>query len=126
MPVIDYDSLLGCTYLKSPEKDGSRYRATIIKALEDGENECMSSPMIRKFLAKFDDGKKEFQEIMTYNQICDFLEDDMENEGIWKFKKILGHHKKDGRYKLQVHWEDDTITWNFLKPCVSRRLFSLE
>ena len=61
-----------------------------------------------------------YEEIVSYNQIVDFIEKDDNWDGIWKFREILSHksglkkgHKeyKGSGVSLQVLWENGETTW---------------
>ena len=73
IPIIPVQDLIDRTFLVEPERDGTRHRAKIIKALEDNEEEAMAHPSMRRFLCSVNDGQRE--EIFEYNEIIQYLEE---------------------------------------------------
>jgi len=62
----------------------------------------------------------DYEEVVAYNDIVDFIEQDQTWDGIWKFRAILDHQGplrstdsryKGSRYNVQVEWETGEITW---------------
>jgi hypothetical protein len=60
-----------------------------------------------------------FEEIMTYNQIMDHIEQSEEDAIVWRFKQIVGHEGprtknhpmwKGSIYNVCVEWENGEIT----------------
>ena len=84
------DDLVGRTFLKQPEEDGTRFRARIVrKIIEMDENEEKI-----KFLVKLPDQDQD--EILAYNKILDIIQDQYDNEQNdpgqkWIFKGITAH-----------------------------------
>ena len=66
-----------------------------------------------KFLAALGDGERE--EIMEYNEIMNFVEDQLSNDEenhAWTFQAILDHRKdKKGKYELLIEWTTGEKTW---------------
>ena len=61
-----------------------------------------------------------YEEIVAYNDIVDFIEQDQTWDGLWKFKEILDHKKvshsdkknyKGSSYNALVEWETGEKTW---------------
>jgi hypothetical protein len=62
----------------------------------------------------------EYEEIITYNQLLDFIQKNEENDKIvWRFKRIVGHqgpllrHNTDyngSKFNVLVEWENGEIT----------------
>ena len=89
MATFDPESIIGRSYLSIPEEDGSRTRLQIVKAIESLDSDLQQSPEMIKFKAVNYEGTVE--EIVTYSQIIDKLEDNDGDDDIWKFKSILKH-----------------------------------
>ena len=57
----------------------------------------------------------EYKEIISYNELMDFIQKNMENDAIiWIFQKIVGHqgpleqndpHYMGSRFNVQIEWE---------------------
>ena len=112
------DDLVGRTFLKQPEEDGTRFRARIVrKIIEMDDNEEKI-----KFLVKLPDEDQD--EILAYNEILDIIQDQYDDEQNnpdqkWTFKGITAHegplstkhpNYKGSKYNVLVQWEDGTIT----------------
>ena len=103
-PSLDPEQLLGFTYIK--ETDEGNYRAEVVSQCEhDAE----------KYYVKIGDGERE--EIIYFSNILaewENLVDEDKESLTWTFKEIMGHKKINGKWFLNVLWEDDTNTW---EPC---------
>ena len=78
-------------------------------------------PDLVKFKCLIND---EFEEIVAYNDIVDYIEADETNDGRWKYEEILEHqgpihpkHKdyKGSSYNLLIRWSNGEIDWQPLK-----------
>ena len=88
LPSFDVEDLLGRTFLKDEEVDGTVYRGIIIKELDRMDAKAMENPALRKFLCRV--GLDKHKEILTYNEICAFMDND-DYDRLWKYCKISGH-----------------------------------
>ena len=118
MAVIDPNDLIGRTYLTPPAEDGQRMQLRIFEILEQDEQERLQDPLTTRFKAV--NGQESYEEIVTYNQLLDHLDNTDGEEGIWHFKRISGHQgpllPSDERYKgskwnVRVEWENGEITY---------------
>jgi hypothetical protein len=114
---IDPTELIGRTFLTPPQEDGQRFRARIVRAIEDHETDLDDDPDRIKFLCSVNDDT--FEEVMAYNDIVNFIEKDEEDGTVWKFKRITAHEGpitrrhpnwKGSEYNVMVEWEDGSIT----------------
>ena len=114
MPIIDVNELVGRTFLLPPEPDGQRFRARILRSIDDHENNLEKERM--KFLCSINDDERE--ELLSYNDIMNFIETSGEDV-IWKFKRITAHQGpltqndkdwKGSRYNVMIEWENGEIT----------------
>ena len=80
-----------------------------------------------KFLVAIGDGDRE--EIMEYNEIMNFVEDQISNEEddqAWTFEAILDHRKnKNGQYDLLIKWAIGEETWEPLSSIADQTQFQL-
>jgi hypothetical protein len=99
------------------QEDGQKFRAKIVKLLEDHESELHDNPTRIKFLCSVNDDKAE--EIITYNQMLNYITRDEENPVIWKFRRITSHQGplktdhpdyKGSTYNVMIEWENGEIT----------------
>ena len=121
------EELIDRTFLMPPTEDGCRFRAKILKRIKVHKKELEKDPDLIKFKCRVND---EYDEVVAYNDIVDFIEADESWDGVWKFKKIFDHagplnkkthsHEKykgtkleymGSRYNVQVLWETGDVTW---------------
>ena len=117
IPRFSPDELVGKTFTMPSGDDDRLYRATVIRKVEDLD---AADHQRIKFLVEF--GHNNHEAIIAYNQLCDYIEDQEENQDdkAWTFKGIIGHQgplkAKDPAYKgskwnLKIDWDDDEPTW---------------
>jgi hypothetical protein len=114
---IDPEELIGRTFLTSPDEQGHRFRARIVKAVEDHDLDVAADKDRVKFLCSMNNDA--FEEIVSYNEILQFLEKDDPEDNVWRFKRITSHEGplrpghpnwKGSTYNVMVEWEDGSIT----------------
>ena len=88
MPIVDPNDLVGRTFLMAPQPDAQRFRAHIVRAIEDHERDLANNSEHIHFLCSINDDQ--YEEIMSYNDLLSSLEEDGENI-VWKFKCISAH-----------------------------------
>jgi hypothetical protein len=82
--IVDPQELLGCTFLMDTQEDSQRFCACIIKCISDHESNIRHSDDHVKFRISINED--EYKEIITYNELMDFIEKDQENDAIvWRF-----------------------------------------
>ena len=123
MPNFNPDDLLNRTFLLPPNEKGERFRAKItqkiIETLDKEDNERAEKI---NFLLDIGNGKA--QEIISYNQILEHLEnaknEDTEISEYFKFRAITGHEGplsptdknwKGSKYNVKVEWETGEVTY---------------
>jgi hypothetical protein len=80
MVIVDPQELLGCTFLMDTQEDGQRFRAHIVECISDLEsNVCRSDDHVKFRISVNED---EYEEIITYNTLMDFIEKNQENDAI--------------------------------------------
>ena len=103
-----------------PQEDGTRVRAKIIQRVNDYKDAMLDDPERAAELARFKclvDGK--YEEVVAYNDIVDYIEQDDSWDGVWKFQEILDHkivkpndkEYRGSRYNVLVRWETGETTW---------------
>jgi hypothetical protein len=84
MVIVDPQELLGCTFLMDTQEDGQKFRACIVKCISDHESNVRRSDNHVKF--RISVNEDEYKEIITYNELMDFIEKNQENDAIvWRF-----------------------------------------
>ena len=124
LPKFSPDELLGRTFIRK-DKDGNHYSAKVVRKIidKDAENEHKI-----KFLAEIGEGK--YDEILSYNEISNFIEEQEElepEEKRWTFSKIIEHqgpisskHKdyKGSAYNVLIEWDDGSQTYEPLDTMI--------
>ena len=127
LPRFSPDELIGKLFVRELE-DGKSYRARIVRKIMDHDAENHKNI---KFLVELGDG--EYDEIITYNKLCDIIEqiedqDENVDEPKWTFKSILGHQGplrtnhpdyKGSSYNVLVQWEDGSTTYEPLQIMIA-------
>ena len=117
-PVFNPQDLVGRTFLTDQQEDGQRHRAKIVKLVEDFESDVAQNPTRIKFVCKHLDSDAA-EEIITYNQVMDFITRDEDTDITWKFKRIVSHQgplKPDhpdyngSTYNVMIEWENGETT----------------
>jgi len=117
MPVFHPIDLVGRTFLLEPKEDGQRFRARIVKAIDDHEANLSKDPDHIKFLCATNDDTLE--EVMSYNDILAHIQRDEESAIVWKFRRIVAHegplkpkhpNYKGSTYNVMIEWENGEIT----------------
>ena len=115
------EDMIDRTFLMPPNEDGSRFRAKIIEQVRDLKKDASNHPEMIKFRCRVND---DYEEIVHYNDIVDFIEQDQTWDGIWKFREILDHQGpfrsnskkyRGSAYNVLVEWETGEKTWEPLK-----------
>ena len=97
------------------QEDGQRYRARIVKVIQDHEGDLSTNTDRVKFLCSVNDK----EEIITYNEILDHLQKDEEDKVVWKFKHISAHEGpltpnhpswNGSSYNVMMKWENGEKT----------------
>jgi hypothetical protein len=123
MVTIDPKDLIGRTFLKDSEEDGQRFRARVVRAVIDKEEDLKKGSEHMKFICEVPNSTVD--EILTYNEILDHIardNDDIDNdtEQTYKFRRITAHqgplHSSDKDYKgssfnVLVEWESGETTY---------------
>ena len=122
-PVAEYnpDDLIGRTFLLPKNEQGERLRATIkrkvietSKVLDDQHDNA-----IDKINFHLDVGQGRAEAIMSYVQILDHLDQQEQQEDLYKFRVITCHqgpllpqdeNYKVSKYNVMVEWETGEIT----------------
>ena len=123
MITIDPKDLIGRTFLKESEVDGQRFRARIVRAIVENENNLKKGSEYMKFICEVPNSTVD--EILTYNEILDHLEKeqsekDNDTEQVWSFRRIAAHQGplrptdkdwKGSMYNVLIEWETGESTY---------------
>jgi hypothetical protein len=113
------EELIGRTFLMDQQEDDQKYRAKIVKMIEDHETSTKENPTRIKFLCSINNDQAE--DILTYSQVMDYIEkQEQETSTVWKFKRITAHQGplaaghpdyKGSSYNVLVEWENGESTY---------------
>jgi hypothetical protein len=80
MVIVNPQELLGHTFLMDTQEDGQRFRAHVVECISDHEsNVCRSDDHVKFRISVNED---EYEEIITYNKLMDFIKKNQENDAI--------------------------------------------
>ena len=109
------EDLPGRTILMPPSEDGTQVRAKILQIVKDHKDKVGKDvgqmPEMIKFKCLVDN---EYKDLIAYNNIVNYIEQDDGWDGTWKFRRILRHEGllklydkryKGSSYNLLVEWE---------------------
>ena len=114
--IVDPEELIGRTFLLNEREDGQRFRARVVRQLDEHEADLDGQPERIKFLCSVHDDQ--FEEIITYNQLLDYINKD-ENPVVWKYKRIVAHEGpldqnhpsyNGSSYNVKIEWENGEVT----------------
>jgi hypothetical protein len=80
MVIVNPQELLGRTFLMDTQEDGQRFHAHIVECISDHESIVRRSDDHVKF--RISVNEDEYEEIITYNELMDFIEKNQENDAI--------------------------------------------
>jgi hypothetical protein len=118
LPTIDPSELIGRTYIELPQDDGTQRRVTIKEVTPEYKSEVEIAPDLYKFKCQV--GQDQFEEIMTYNQMRNHVEQSILKEGMSEYLEIINFRKvlskkgtpyKNPRWEVHLHWDDGSRTW---------------
>jgi hypothetical protein len=78
--IVNPQELLGHIFLMDTQEDGQRFRAHIIECISDHESNVRRSDNHVKF--RISVNEDEYEEIITYNKLMDFIKKNQENNAI--------------------------------------------
>jgi hypothetical protein len=115
--LVSPEDLIGRTFLMDKTQDGQKFRARITKLVEDHSSQLNDDKKRLKFLLSVNDDESE--EVITYNQLLDYLAKDQDSNIVWKFQRITSHQGplapghpeyKGSSYNVHIEWENGEIT----------------
>jgi Reverse transcriptase (RNA-dependent DNA polymerase) len=120
IPNLSPEEMVHRSFLMPPGQDGSRVRAKIIEIIGEHWSALEEQPEHIRFRCLIDN---DYEEIVAYNDIMDFIEADDGEDGMWKFRRILQHKKvsrsdpdyKGSSYNLLLEWETGECSWEPLQ-----------
>ena len=111
------ESLVDRHFLLPPDSTGQRFRSRIVELVGDYKDGAHRNPALAKFRCIVNN---DWEEIVAYNDIVDFIERDETWQGIHSFRRILKHEGPlehddprylGSKYNVLVEWEENSTTW---------------
>ena len=112
MPIIHPEELVGHT-IGVTDDHGESTQIKIIEAIKEYQDSVDNSPTNVKFKCSMNNDS--YEDILTYNQVMEYLSQDNDEGIVWKFKDIIGHKGpinkthpdyKGCTYNVTVLWEN--------------------
>ena len=110
--------LVGRVFLTKPDERGEVNRARVVELIKNFDGEVEKNQDLIRFKLNYDHSSQE--DIMSYNEILDYIEREENNEDghHWKFRTILGHvhtpvgHKErmGSDYNVKTAWETGAVS----------------
>ena len=130
MSIINFDDLLGRTFLLPMDENGERKRATISEHVKDLCQQQVSREDQLRFKLKIDGDQ--LDDLISYNQLMEYLEDKTDTgpleDGLYRFKYIKDHkgpytssdpEYNGSSYNLLIEWETGEQTWEPLSNIIA-------
>ena len=123
---FDPTDLVGRYFLCKPNKDGTRDLGLVTECLDKFTGTVDGSLENIKFKVKKGLSDKEFEEIVEYNDMCEFVTDlGINDDGTYKFDRIL-QHRDTGRgrrkkYEVLIEWRSGERTWEPIRNIYLQR-----
>ena len=121
MFIINFDDLLGRTFLLPMDENGDRKRATISEHVNIISQNQVSREDQLRFKLKIDGDQ--LDDLISYNQLMEYLEDNRDTgqleNGLYKFRCIKDHRGPytpsdpeyiGSSYNLLIEWENGEMT----------------
>jgi hypothetical protein len=109
--------LIARTILLDQDDGTTKLHAKILKFVNDSKDDDVKNSKALKFVISM--GKDKHEELLSYQQILDHINKDMEDTRKWTFRKILAHQGpltkehpdyNGSSYNLKIEWESGEIT----------------
>ena len=148
IPNLPPEEMIDRTFLMPPEEDGSRFRAKVVARVQESKAMAANHPEMIKFRCLVNRNDETYEEVVAYNDIVEFIEQDDSWDGLWKFKRILQHKgpltpprkgkKPDlgandrgeeymgAKYNVQVEWETGEVSWRPLSTHDKQGVFDTD
>lgn len=110
--------LIGRSFLLKESEDGQRHRARIVECISKHDADIENNPHRIKFRVSVNND--EYEEILAYNEVMNYILPEDDNEVLWKYKQILSHQgplKPDdpnymgSKWNIKMEWENGETTY---------------
>ena len=130
MSIINFDDLLGRTFLLPMDENGERKRATISEHVKDLYQQQVPREDQLSFKLKI--GGDQLDDLISYNQLMEYQEDKTDTgpleDGLYRFKCIKDHkgpytpsdpEYNGSSYNPLIEWETGEQTWEPLSNIIT-------
>ena len=96
---------MGRTFISPPDDLGNTKRLQITDTIDGETAEAKKNLTLVRF--KVQCKEEQFEDIMTYNEVMNMIEDQEEQDGetLWHFNTIVGHRKDKGKpAEIKILW----------------------
>ena len=116
MALINIDGLIGKTFTIN-NKDGTEGTLQIVDLLNKHQHSVETHKDHVNF--KVQRNTQDYEDVMSYNELMDAINNNEDNTILWKFKQITAHQGplssthpdyKGSSYNLTVEWENGETT----------------
>ena len=118
MAIIDVEDLVGSTF-PMPNSSGKQCETTIVEAIRYHEDRAKNSSEHVKFKVRRNNDL--YEDILTYNEIMDHINEHRESSVYWELHHIVSHQAllhqhhpdyKGSPYNVKVEWEMGSAQMN--------------
>ena len=112
LPTIDVADILGRTFITSPDHEGEQKRAQIEDAEFLQQRTADGAEPLIKFKCRV--GNERFEEILTYNRMLAWCDQDKDKDEFYRIVSIKGHRrqpKAKGGWEVLVEWASGLVDW---------------
>ena len=124
LPEFEPDDLIGRTFFLPPQENGERRIAKFTKKVLEAIK-AADGNRFPNINFNLDIGEGKVEELITYNQLLDHLEqadeqDNFMDQELYRFRAIIGHEGplkvtdpnwKGSKWNVQIEWESGEITF---------------
>jgi hypothetical protein len=124
LPEFDIQEIIGKTFLTMPDEKGEQQRASIAEVVPEQDKAVDRDEYLLRFKCKV--GEKTVEEILTYNQMLNWIEKSTVKDQYYVVDSITGHRKAKGahgdgsKWEVHVKWASEELTWeplNTIREC---------
>ncbi len=117
---MDPNDFVGRTFLVDDKDSPQRLRARVIQAIDKHDAE-LGADQVKFKIAIGDD---EWDDLLTYGELMDYIEDQEQEQILWRYKRIIAHQGpiKPGdpdyngsTYNVLIEWENGEQTYEPLR-----------
>ena len=98
------EDLVQRVFLTKPDERRNMKRARIVELINKFDDDLNVDPTRCQFKIAFENDDSDFEDIISYNGILDYVEREHNNEGghLLKFRKIISHTLISGKRELKT------------------------